>query len=183
MKISAASIAFVVVLAATAASAQLADSTSADVLELHGSGTTFSQQFFWKVMGILEERTQNAIKMTYRGVGACPVVYDSFGKIPPDLDLFPTSGSRTGQVDFMFDQNHFGSGDIPFKTDDYTTVTTTNSKPSSTSLSSSEPTVSSTPCPTLLARRSISTDAPSPRSSAARSSSGTTPTSSRSTPT
>ena len=80
-------------------------------------------------MGILEERTQNAIKMTYRGVGACPVVYDSFGKIPPDLDLFPTSGSRTGQVDFMFDQNHFGSGDIPFKTDDYTTVTTTNSKP------------------------------------------------------
>ena len=129
MKISAASIAFVVVLAATAASAQLADSTSADVLELHGSGTTFSQQFFWKVMGILEERTQNAIKMTYRGVGACPVVYDSFGKIPPDLDLFPTSGSSTGQKDFMADQNHFGSGDIPFKTADYTTVTTTNSKP------------------------------------------------------
>ena len=52
-----------------------------------------------------------------------------FGKTPPDLDLFPTSGSSTGQKDFIADQNHFGSGDIPFKSADYTTVTTTNSKP------------------------------------------------------
>jgi ABC-type phosphate transport system substrate-binding protein len=46
-----------------------------------------------------------------------------FRKTPPDLDLFPTSGSSTGQKDFMADQNHFGSGDIPFKSADYTTVT------------------------------------------------------------
>ena len=52
-----------------------------------------------------------------------------FGKTPPDLDLFPTSGSSTGQKDFKADQNHFGAGDIPFKTADYDIVTTTNSKP------------------------------------------------------
>ena len=52
-----------------------------------------------------------------------------FGKTPPDLDLFPTSGSSTGQKDFKADQNHFGAGDIPFKTADYDIVTTTKSKP------------------------------------------------------
>ena len=52
-----------------------------------------------------------------------------FGKTPPDLDLFHTSGSSTGQKDFIANQNHFGAGDIPFKSADYTTVTTTNSKP------------------------------------------------------
>ena len=52
-----------------------------------------------------------------------------FWKTPPDLDLFPTSGSSTGQKDFIANQNHFGAGDIPFKSADYTTVTTTNSKP------------------------------------------------------
>ena len=31
-----------------------------------------SQRFFWKVMDILEERAANPIKLTYRGVGACP---------------------------------------------------------------------------------------------------------------
>ena len=69
MKTSAALIALFVALAATGASA-LGDTSSAKVLELHGSGTTNPQKFFWKVMDILEERTQNAIKMTYRGVGA-----------------------------------------------------------------------------------------------------------------
>ena len=61
-----------------------------------------------------------------------------FGETPPDLDLFPTSGSSTGQKDFANDENHFGAGDIPFKTTntktgyvnvDYTTVKTTNNKP------------------------------------------------------
>ena len=54
-----------------------------------------------------------------------------FGETPPDLDLFPTSGSSNGQKDFANDENHFGAGDIPFKTTntkdgyvnvDYTTV-------------------------------------------------------------
>ena len=75
---------------------------------LFRSGTTNPQKFFCKVMDILEERTQNAIKMTYRGVG-----------------------SSTGQLDFKNNHNHFGAGDIPFKTTntkdgyvnvDYTTV-------------------------------------------------------------
>jgi len=70
MKTSAALIALFVALAATGASAQLGEYSSLSVLELHGSGTTNPQKFFWKVMDILEERTQNAIKMTYRGVGA-----------------------------------------------------------------------------------------------------------------
>ena len=52
-----------------------------------------------------------------------------FWKTPPDLDLFPTSGSSTGQKDFIANQNHFGAGDFPFKSADYTTVTMTNSKP------------------------------------------------------
>jgi ABC-type phosphate transport system substrate-binding protein len=61
-----------------------------------------------------------------------------FGKTPPDLDLFPTSGSSNGQKDFANDENHFGAGDIPFKTTntktgyvnvDYTTIKTTNNKP------------------------------------------------------
>ena len=73
MKTSAALIALFVALAATGASAQLADSVSADVFELHGSGTTNPQKFFWKVMDILEERAADPIKLTYRGVGACPV--------------------------------------------------------------------------------------------------------------
>ena len=72
MKTSAALIALFVALAATGASAQLADTSSANVLELHGSGTTNPQRFFWKVMDILEERAANPIKLTYRGVGACP---------------------------------------------------------------------------------------------------------------
>ena len=52
-----------------------------------------------------------------------------FGKTSPDLDLFPTSGSSTGQSDFQADQNHFGSGDIPFKSDVHNTISTTNGKP------------------------------------------------------
>lgn len=48
-----------------------------------------------------------------------------FGKTSPDLDLFPTSGSSTGQSDFQADQNHFGSGDIPFKLGDHTTISAT----------------------------------------------------------
>ena len=52
-----------------------------------------------------------------------------FGKTSPDLDLFPTSGSSTGQKDFKNDQNHFGSGDIPFKEADHTLISTTNNKP------------------------------------------------------
>ena len=72
MKISAALISLFVALAATGASAQLASIESTNVFELHGSGTTNPQRFFWKVMDILEERAANPIKLTYRGVGACP---------------------------------------------------------------------------------------------------------------
>ena len=72
MKISAALIALFVALAANGASAQLASIESDKVFELHGSGTTNPQRFFWKVMDILEERAANPIKLTYRGVGACP---------------------------------------------------------------------------------------------------------------
>ena len=72
MKISAALISLFVALAATGASAQLANIESDKVFELHGSGTTNPQRFFWKVMDILEERAANPIKLTYRGVGACP---------------------------------------------------------------------------------------------------------------
>ena len=66
------------------------------------------------------------------------MVFDLFRKTPPDLDLFPTSGSSNGQKDFANDENHFGAGDIPFKTTntktgyvnvDYTTIKTTNNKP------------------------------------------------------
>ena len=72
MKISAALVALFVALAANGASAQLANIESDKVFELHGSGTTNPQRFFWKVMDILEERAANPIKLTYRGVGACP---------------------------------------------------------------------------------------------------------------
>ena len=48
-----------------------------------------------------------------------------FGKTSPDLDLFPTSGSSTGQSDFQADQNHFDSGDIPFKSDVHNTISAT----------------------------------------------------------
>ena len=52
-----------------------------------------------------------------------------FGKTCPDLDLFPTSGSSTGQKDFQADENHFGAGDIPFKEANHTLISTTNGKP------------------------------------------------------
>ena len=48
-----------------------------------------------------------------------------FGKTSPDLDLFPTSGSSTGQSDFKANQNHFGSGDIPFKETDHSSISAT----------------------------------------------------------
>ena len=48
-----------------------------------------------------------------------------FGKTSPDLDLFPTSGSSTGQKDFKANQNHFGAGDIPFKEADHKTISDT----------------------------------------------------------
>ena len=48
-----------------------------------------------------------------------------FGKTSPDLDLFPTSGSSTGQKDFKANQNHFGAGDIPFKEADHKAISDT----------------------------------------------------------
>jgi len=81
--------------------------------ELHGSGTTNPQKFFWKVMDILEERARMPVTMTYRGVG-----------------------SSTGQKEFIGAANtpaydpygHFGSGDIPFTLADHTLLSTTQSK-------------------------------------------------------
>ena len=43
---------------------------SAQLHELHGSGTTNPSKFFWKVMDLMEERSRTPVTMTYRAVGA-----------------------------------------------------------------------------------------------------------------
>ena len=79
---------------------------AAQPYELHGSGTTNPSRLFWQAMDIIEERTKEAIHMTYRAVG-----------------------SSTGQKEFLGASNgnnalnHFGSGDIPMTNGRYTAVT------------------------------------------------------------
>ena len=41
---------------------------------------------------------------------------------PPEPFSFQRPGSGGGQSDFTANRNHFGSGDIPFPTDDYNTT-------------------------------------------------------------
>jgi len=84
---------------------------SAQHHELHGSGTTNPSKFFWKVMDLMEERSRTPVTMTYRAVG-----------------------SGTGQSDFIGDgtangnYNHFGSGDIPFDSDDFAAANVVHSQ-------------------------------------------------------
>jgi ABC-type phosphate transport system substrate-binding protein len=88
--------------ALTLGSGLLANVRGADVLELHGSGTTNPQKLMWKTMSILETRAKVPIRMTYRAVG-----------------------SGTGQKEFIGESpdfgplGNFGSGDIPFSKDNY----------------------------------------------------------------
>ena len=119
-------------------------------LEMHGSGTSNPSKFFWKVMDILEERAKEPISMTYRSVGAfrarpptnprdaSPISLNHFSSrwsatrstsgrssltdTPPDPFSFQRPGSGGGQSDFTANRNHFGSGDIPFESDDWTTT-------------------------------------------------------------
>ena len=79
---------------------------AAQPYELHGSGTTNPSRLFWQAMDIIEERTKEAIHMTYRAVGS------STGK----KELLGASNDNNAL-------NHFGSGDIPMKNDRYTAVT------------------------------------------------------------
>lgn len=85
-----------------------AQNFTADELErlenLHGSGTTNPQRYFWKVLGVLEERSRLPLHLTYRGVG-----------------------SGTGQTEFVGKEsegfkipyNDFSSGDIPMSKANY----------------------------------------------------------------
>jgi ABC-type phosphate transport system substrate-binding protein len=82
--------------------------SSAEIIQLHGSGTTNPRLLLWKAMSILEERAKVPVRMTYRAVG-----------------------SSTGQAEFLGRAEegfnplaNFGSGDIPFSNDDYSAMVT-----------------------------------------------------------
>lgn len=79
-----------------------------ETLHLHGSGTTNPSKFFWKIMSIMEERTTSPIHMTYRSVGSSKGQYEFLAAERDDIVSF----------------NDFGSGDIPIKSADYSTLKT-----------------------------------------------------------
>lgn len=76
----------------------------AQIVELHGSGTTNPSKCYWQIMDMIQTRTKIPTRMTYRGVG-----------------------SSTGQLEFVGDDtvsppvpdNDFGSGDIPLSQEDF----------------------------------------------------------------
>lgn len=74
--------------------------TSQPVIAVHGSGTTNPSRCYWQIMDQMHVMSKLPIRMTYRGVG-----------------------SSTGQAEFIgngtVSDNMFGSGDIPFSTEDY----------------------------------------------------------------
>ena len=76
---------------------------TSSILSLHGSGTTNPSKCLWAIMDQFMDRIKVPTRLTYRGVG-----------------------STTGQEEFKGDNFNFnnslidfGSGDIPFSTDDY----------------------------------------------------------------
>jgi ABC-type phosphate transport system substrate-binding protein len=78
---------------------------SADVLEVHGSGTTNPSKCYWNVMDMFEEQTKLPTRMTYRAVGSSTGIKEFIGNTTvPD--------------------NDFGSGDIPISTADFTALQT-----------------------------------------------------------
>ncbi|KAH8071735.1 hypothetical protein JL721_4238 [Aureococcus anophagefferens] len=89
-------------LAAAAALTAPSGAMSAYSVELDGSGTTNPSKFYWEIMSLFEARAKPGVKMTYRAVG-----------------------SSTGQYEFMGEDqgfaafNDFGSGDMPFSTENY----------------------------------------------------------------
>ena len=93
-------------LAAAAALAAPSGAMSAYSVELDGSGTTNPSKFYWEIMSLFEARAKPGVKMTYRAVG-----------------------SSTGQFEFMGEDqgfaafNDFGSGDMPFSTENYDKLT------------------------------------------------------------
>ncbi|KAH8056976.1 hypothetical protein JL722_7200 [Aureococcus anophagefferens] len=89
-------------LAAAAALTAPSGAMSAYSVELDGSGTTNPSKLYWEIMSLFEARAKPGVKMTYRAVG-----------------------SSTGQYEFMGEDqgfaafNDFGSGDMPFSTENY----------------------------------------------------------------
>ena len=91
--------------------AQIADLRHNEVIQLHGSGTTNPQKFFWKAMDVLEERAMVPMTMTYRGVGSGTGQYEFIG---------------ASNTPAYTPWNHFGSGDIPISDADYNTLKVSN---------------------------------------------------------
>ena len=76
---------------------------TSSILSLHGSGTTNPSKCLWAILDQFMDRIKVPTRLTYRAVG-----------------------SITGQEEFKGDNSNFnnslidfGSGDIPFSTDDY----------------------------------------------------------------
>ena len=85
----------------------VANLQSMETIPVHGSGTTNPSKFFWKLMDTLEERSRIHLSMSYRAVGSGTGIKEFVG-------------ASNGYESF----SHFGSGDIPVPTADYTTLNT-----------------------------------------------------------
>jgi ABC-type phosphate transport system substrate-binding protein len=80
---------------------------TSSILSLHGSGTTNPSKCLWAILDQFMDRIKVPTRLTYRAVG-----------------------SITGQEEFKGDNSNFnnslidfGSGDIPFSTEDYNNLT------------------------------------------------------------
>ncbi|KAH8053152.1 hypothetical protein JL722_9819 [Aureococcus anophagefferens] len=78
---------------------------SSGLIALDGSGTTNPSKFYWDIMSLFEARAKPPVKMTYRGVGS-------------SIGQYEFMGEDNGYVSY----NDFGSGDMPFSTEDRQTL-------------------------------------------------------------
>lgn len=92
--------------------AALAISTNAQVLQLHGSGTTNPSKCYWLLMDQIMDRAKPLMRLTYRAVGSSTGQYEFLGQ------------DNTG-TDAYVNINDFGSGDIPMSTEKYNALKAT----------------------------------------------------------
>jgi len=92
--------------------ALLATSTNAQVLQLHGSGTTNPSKCFWLLMDQIMDRAKPLMRLTYRAVGSSTGQHEFLGQ------------NYTG-INAYVNMNDFGSGDIPMSTEKYNALKAT----------------------------------------------------------
>eukprot|EP00466_Bigelowiella_natans_P011201 jgi/Bigna1/132573/aug1.18_g7281 len=79
---------------------------SSHIETLYGSGTTNPSRLFWKAMALMQDQASIPLHLSYRAVGSGTGISEFIG-------------ADNGNVSYT----HFGSGDIPFNSEDYSSYT------------------------------------------------------------